>query len=664
MSSVLMHAKRRGSHSVDDQESQLCSTIVDHGGGTNEPFRVDEKQMTIGQEEDTFKTSEDGVNSSTYVQNENNCVNPVTTNDYPNLATVETRCRGMTESISAVDDVPEIAKLPDFVDEISEIDLSSGSDDGDTIHSDNQSSSPPSPPPSPTFPATEPHSLGHSKDCDSFSLGAVSLPDFISTNVGIIEVDSGLSLPDLASPEPQLKVTKSEVRRAASLLRHTDSHSKPRQRRSSCSNTGESPVTDSQLSTQDLNSSSRSASPATGALRQISRRLCPSVTSLDSVTSFNVEPARSHRPRLSHHKQRKVEKIFSTLNEDPSNVSAVRQLAISKCGLVSNDVRIQAWPKLLNVDPTKKLRRRSWDELTQHRDYNQVVLDVRRSLRRFPPGLTEEEQELLQEKLNTLILRVLCEHEDLHYYQGYHDICVTFLLAVGEDMAFALMDRLSNHHLRDFMDSTMERTTHILNYLLPLVGRVRPELRDHVEAAGVGTIFALSWLITWFGHVLDELKHIVRLYDFFLACHPLMPLYLAAAIVVHRERDILDTECDFAMLHCTLSKCPDDLPWETLISNAGDYFIQFPPSDLAVEAEWQYQKGLLLKESRLAARKGAKSQGRGQIMTRNKRGAWIPLDQPKRVASRLVVWTFYASVGAAAYAVYTAGGLSWLWPGN
>lgn len=49
-------------------------------------------------------------------------------------------------------------------------------------------------------------------------------------------------------------------------------------------------------------------------------------------------------------------------------------------------------------------------------------------------------------------------------------------------------------------------------------------------SAEVGTIFALSWLITWFGHVLSDLRHVVRLYDFFLACHPLMPLYFAAVV--------------------------------------------------------------------------------------------------------------------------------------
>lgn len=46
----------------------------------------------------------------------------------------------------------------------------------------------------------------------------------------------------------------------------------------------------------------------------------------------------------------------------------------------------------------------------------------------------------------------------------------------------------------------------------------------------VGTIFALSWLITWFGHVLNEFSSIVRLYDFFIACHPLMAVYMGAAV--------------------------------------------------------------------------------------------------------------------------------------
>lgn len=54
--------------------------------------------------------------------------------------------------------------------------------------------------------------------------------------------------------------------------------------------------------------------------------------------------------------------------------------------------------------------------------------------------------------------------------------------------------------------------------------------------AEVGTIFALSWLITWFGHVLSESKHTLRLYDFFLSSHPLMPIYLAATVRTCRRQ--------------------------------------------------------------------------------------------------------------------------------
>lgn len=39
-----------------------------------------------------------------------------------------------------------------------------------------------------------------------------------------------------------------------------------------------------------------------------------------------------------------------------------------------------------------------------------------------------------------------------------------------------------------------------------------------------------------------------------------------------------------AMVHHLLSQIPQDLPYETLISRAGDLFVQFPPSELAKEA--------------------------------------------------------------------------------
>ncbi len=118
-----------------------------------------------------------------------------------------------------------------------------------------------------------------------------------------------------------------------------------------------------------------------------------------------------------------------------------------------------------------------------------MLLDVQRSLRRFPPGeqnassglhwsrpcnalrcflcsalvsavsdsqllclmnagMPDEQREGLQEELIDIILWVLVRNPQLHYYQGYHDIVVTFLLVLGERLATALVEKLSTHHLR------------------------------------------------------------------------------------------------------------------------------------------------------------------------------------------------------------------------
>ncbi|NXX41261.1 TBC20 protein, partial [Tricholaema leucomelas] len=285
--------------------------------------------------------------------------------------------------------------------------------------------------------------------------------------------------------------------------------------------------------------------------------------------------------------KRKVAEIQRALSSEPIDVAALRRMAISEGGLLTDEIRRKVWPQLLSVNtddlpplPGKELRE-------DNKDYQQVLLDVRRSLRRFPPGMPDEQREGLQEELIDIILHVLKRNPQLHYYQGYHDIVVTFLLVMGDRPTAALVEKLSVHHLRDFMEPTMDNTKIMLNYLMPILDRANPEVHDFMQSAEVGTIFALSWLITWFGHVLSDLKHVVRLYDFFLACHPLMPLYFAAVIVLYRKQEVLDCECDLASVHHLLSQIPQDLPYETLISKAGDLFIQLPPSELAKEAAQQ-----------------------------------------------------------------------------
>ncbi|XP_023322266.1 TBC1 domain family member 20 [Eurytemora carolleeae] len=238
---------------------------------------------------------------------------------------------------------------------------------------------------------------------------------------------------------------------------------------------------------------------------------------------------------------------------------------------------------------------------TDEDSQDSIVMDVNRSLKRFPPGIGEEERPALQEQLTRLIIRVIMKHPHLHYYQGYHDVAITFLLVVGEELGFQIVERLSVSHLQEFMAPTMEETVSLLQFMYPLFRRRNPILHSHLMRAELGTIFALPWLITWFGHVLPDYGDVVRLYDFFLAQPPRMPIYLAAAIVLHREKEILATECEMSSIHGLLSQIPQDLPFEILSSASS-----VPSAYSSTESEPEIVKKPIRRRRR--RRKGSKDE--------------------------------------------------------
>ena len=72
--------------------------------------------------------------------------------------------------------------------------------------------------------------------------------------------------------------------------------------------------------------------------------------------------------------------------------------------------------------------------------------------------------------------------------------------------------------------------------------------------AEVGSMFCLPWFLTWYSHTLGHYDHVVRLYDYFLASEPLIPLYLTPQIVIYRQDVIFQTECEMSSLHQRLSE--------------------------------------------------------------------------------------------------------------
>lgn len=80
-------------------------------------------------------------------------------------------------------------------------------------------------------------------------------------------------------------------------------------------------------------------------------------------------------------------------------------------------MRRQVWPRLVGIDPSCVDPAPNLEDLKAHPEYNQVILDVNRSLKRFPPGIPYEQRIALQDQLTVLILRVISKYPHLRYYQ-------------------------------------------------------------------------------------------------------------------------------------------------------------------------------------------------------------------------------------------------------
>lgn len=60
-------------------------------------------------------------------------------------------------------------------------------------------------------------------------------------------------------------------------------------------------------------------------------------------------------------------------------------------------------------------------------------------------------------------------------------MAITFLLVVGETVAFRIMEKLSTGHLHECMEPTMETTSFRLNYMYPLLDREDKELFQFMD---------------------------------------------------------------------------------------------------------------------------------------------------------------------------------------
>uniref|UniRef100_A0A8R1YA04 Rab-GAP TBC domain-containing protein n=1 Tax=Onchocerca volvulus TaxID=6282 RepID=A0A8R1YA04_ONCVO len=309
------------------------------------------------------------------------------------------------------------------------------------------------------------------------------------------------------------------------------------------------------------------------------------------------------------------------------HISQLRQFASSTGGLVLDEIRALVWPVLASslvqdsfndqettstlsdsdfesahsdfmdddgsnsIECATTLPSPTLEDLKSHREWNQVQMDVQRTLARFPPNISKKERHILQEDLTPLIMKILWSCSRFHYYQGFHDVCLTLLLVLGKEKAEHVGTLLANNGIfRGYLLKKLEDTVlRDLDLMHVLLWKVDEELEKVIRAVQLGSLFALSWPLTWFSHTLHHYHQIVLCFDFFLATHALTPIFLTSAVVLWRSSAVLNCSRDMASIHHLLNVMPNDIPVQALINDAQDLFRMFPPSRLRGPLMEDYQ---------------------------------------------------------------------------
>lgn len=277
----------------------------------------------------------------------------------------------------------------------------------------------------------------------------------------------------------------------------------------------------------------------------------------------------------------------------------LRQLAVVR-GLGGTHARSRAWPRLLGLGDSVGGGDWGGNEggfspeafaawaASEHRESTVVRVDVERSLWGLTPGWDEARREVRRAGLRRVLDATVVEGGGgVHYYQGLHDVASVLLLNCGEFPAFTMLRRLVRHQLQDCAGPSLEPVLKSLELLLPIVKAADPEVGAFLERSGVGgSHFAVSWRLTWFSHTAAGLPAASRLFDLFLASHPLMPLYIGAAAIVAQREAVLALEAEMPLVHQYLSRMDVCLaaPVDQLARQAVALYKLHAPDRLAAQA--------------------------------------------------------------------------------
>ncbi|KAG0253445.1 hypothetical protein DFQ27_007412 [Actinomortierella ambigua] len=296
-----------------------------------------------------------------------------------------------------------------------------------------------------------------------------------------------------------------------------------------------------------------------------------------SIASHNLRNRRPQRKDILE-KQKRIRQLDEAILH--GDVATLQRLSVTGAGFVNDGIRRRAWPLLLRT--IKGRHKEEFEDDKPSKDEEQVRLDVLRSFTHLAsdPNVREAVRRKRQDELSEVIIDVLKRHPRLSYYQGFHDVCTCLITVLGKESATLAAECMALVFFRDCMLDNLEPVLDQLSLMMGIFRLEDPEVLEFLNRSDTLPFFALSWVITWCSHDLQDFEKVARVYDFFLCSNPLMPVYFAAAVVMSRREELFEQECDNAMVHTFLTKFPKNCDLELIISHAHQLFETYPPETL------------------------------------------------------------------------------------
>lgn len=185
-----------------------------------------------------------------------------------------------------------------------------------------------------------------------------------------------------------------------------------------------------------------------------------------------------------------------------------------------------------------------------------------------------------REKKKNQLLRVLAclfeKNTDLIYYQGFNDIAIMVLSFSREPLALQILEKLGTGLLKMYMGKGLDGMETLLLFCESLLRIVDDSIFKHFERYDIQVALFTSHIMTLFANNVSTFEDGLRFLDFFIASHPLMPIYTIISLIVLEKAKMTKKNLEPSVVQSILQETEFSI--DQIITNAVAIYKKYPPN--------------------------------------------------------------------------------------